>query len=113
LNKQINEIVVFWRTENQSDLLHILVAVESSFKHYFLKQKEIKFRKFLALKDLHQLTLTLKATCGSEKFVLNLSVRFLTESEKSMLKKGRNFAATSRVSNFFINFFLSGHGMCS
>jgi hypothetical protein len=74
-------------------------AVRSSFKHNFLKQKEIQNRKFLALKDLHQTTVTPEAIHGSEKFVLNLSEHVLTESEELMLKRGRHFAVTHRVSN--------------
>jgi hypothetical protein len=65
-NKQINDLgTYFWRLINESDQLRILAAVESSFEHHFLKQKEIQIRKFLALKDHHQTTATPKAIQGS------------------------------------------------
>jgi hypothetical protein len=76
--------------------------VEGSFKHNFLKQKEIQIKKFSALKDLHQITATPKAVHGSEKFVINLSEHVLTESEESVLNRGLNFAVTNKVSDLGI-----------
>lgn len=81
---------------NKSHQLRILAAVES-FKHNFLMQREIQIRKVLAVKDLHQTTMTLKAIRGSEKFVLKLSEHVLTDSEESMLVRGLNFAVTNSV----------------
>jgi hypothetical protein len=50
LNKQINDLQSFFRrSTNHSDQLRILAAVESSYKHHFLKRKEIQIRKFIAL----------------------------------------------------------------
>jgi hypothetical protein len=76
-----------------------MAAVESSYNHHFLKQKEIQIRKFLVLKDQHQSTKTPVDIQGSEKFVINLSKHVLTESEVSVLKKGPNFATTNSGSN--------------
>jgi hypothetical protein len=56
LNKQIDLESFFQRSTNQSDQLRIMAAVESSFKHYFLEQKEIQIQKSSALKDHHQTT---------------------------------------------------------
>jgi hypothetical protein len=54
LNKQINAGNFFCRSINQSDQLCILAALESSFEHHCLKQKEIQIKKFLALEDHHR-----------------------------------------------------------
>jgi hypothetical protein len=51
--------------------INLILAAVESFKHHFLMQKEIQIPKVLAVKDLHQTTMTLKAIHGSEKFVLN------------------------------------------
>jgi hypothetical protein len=75
-----------------------MAAVESSFKHHFLKHKEIQIHKFSILKH-HQATKTPKPIHGSENFVINLPEHVLTESETSVLKKGLNFAITNRGSN--------------
>jgi hypothetical protein len=59
LNKQIKDLEIFFRRSiNQSDRFRILAAVESAFKHHFLKQKEIHIKKFLTLKEFHQITAT-------------------------------------------------------
>jgi hypothetical protein len=71
-----------------------MATVESSFKHHFLKLKEIQIRKFSALKDNHHTTKTPKAIPGSEEFVINLSEHVLTESDESVLKRRLNFAIT-------------------
>jgi hypothetical protein len=55
-----------------------MVAAESSFKHHFLKQKEIQIRKFCVLKVHHHTTKTKKAIQRSEKFVINLSEHVIT-----------------------------------
>jgi hypothetical protein len=45
LNKQINDLQSsFRRSTNYSDQLRVLAAVESSYKHHFLKPKEIQIR---------------------------------------------------------------------
>jgi aspartate carbamoyltransferase regulatory subunit len=67
-----------------------VAAVDSSYNHHFFKHKEIQIRKCLALKDHHQYTKTAMDIQGSEKFVINISERVLTESELSVLKKGLN-----------------------
>jgi hypothetical protein len=74
-------------------------TVESSFRHHFFKQNEIQIQEFLAMKDHHQTTVTLKAIQWSEKFILNLSEHVFMQSEEPMLKRGLNFAVTNRVSN--------------
>jgi pantothenate kinase len=99
INKQINDLESFCRSSiNQPDHLRIMAAVESSFKHHFLKHKEIQIRKFSVLKH-HQATKTPKPIHGSEKFVINLPEHVLTESETSVLKTGLNFAITNRGSS--------------
>jgi hypothetical protein len=100
LGKQIHDLETFFqRTINESDLLRIVAAVESSFKHHFLKHKQIQIRKFSALKALHQASSTPKSSYGSEKFILNLLGHVPTESEESVLKRGLNFAVTNRAYN--------------
>jgi hypothetical protein len=89
-NNQINDLESFFRRT-----LQIMAAVESSFIHHSLKQKEIQIRKFSVLKDRHLITKTLNPIHGSEKFVVDLSEHVLIESEEYVLKKGLNFAITN------------------
>jgi hypothetical protein len=88
-----------WRSTNPSDQLRIMAVVESSFKHHFLKLKQVQIRKFSALEDHHQTTKTPIDIQGYEKFVINLSEHVFAESEESALKNGLNFAITNRVCN--------------
>jgi hypothetical protein len=93
LNKEINEIDSFFRISvDQSDYLHVLSTVGSSFKHKFLKQEGIQTRKLSALKGLDQTTRSPKATRGPQKLV---RAKVLIESEMSVLKERLNFAVTN------------------
>jgi hypothetical protein len=76
-----------------------MAAVESSFKHNFLKQIQIRIRKFSALKNRPQITKTPKAIQSYEKFFVNLSEDVSTESKESALKKGLNFVITNKLPN--------------
>jgi hypothetical protein len=76
LNKQINDLESFFRrSTNHSNQLRIMAAAESSFRYHFLKLKEIRIRKFSALKNHHQTTKIPEAIQGSEKSVINLSAQ--------------------------------------
>jgi hypothetical protein len=111
LNEQINKLKSYFRrSTNQSEQLRILAEVGRSSKYHFLKQKEIQIRKFVALKNLHQTTVTPKAIQEYEKFALKLSEHVFTESEESVLNRGLNFYM-ARASEFSRSRFPPNLGM--
>jgi hypothetical protein len=66
-----------------------MAAVESSFKHHFLRQKEIQIRKFSVLKDHHQITKTPKPIHVKIESSLR-NVVFLNIEQDDILDKGRD-----------------------
>jgi hypothetical protein len=67
------------------------MAVESSFRNISNKQNGIHIHKLSMLKS-HRDKVGPDPSSGSKKCVLNLSEYVLTDHEKSVLRKGLNFA---------------------